>query len=65
MMAFRKDLMSLQEIDSYIAHSDYAYLRDKYLDTYTFFENTKRAKHLSYYCQKNGLDKNYVRQIPF
>ena len=60
MIAFRNDLLSLQEIDSYIARSDYAYLHDKYLDTYTFFENTKRANALSYYCQKNGLDKKYV-----
>ena len=54
LMAFRKELMSFQEIDRYIARSDYAYLRNNYSDTYTFFENTKRAKTLDYYCEKNG-----------
>ena len=43
LMAFRKELMSFQEIDRYIARSDYAYLRNNYSDTYTFFENTKRV----------------------
>lgn len=60
LMAFRKELMSFQEIDRYIARSDYAYLRNNYSDTYTFFENTKRAKTLDYYCEKNGLEKSYV-----
>ena len=63
MIAFRKDILSLKKIDSYIAQSDYAYLHDKYLDTYTFFENTKRANALSYYCKKNGLDNNIVSEF--
>ena len=63
MISFRKDLLSLQEKDIYIARSDYSFLHNKYFDTYTFFENTKRANALSYYCQKNGLDKNYVNEF--
>lgn len=63
MIAFRKDLLSLQELDRYIARSDYAYLHSKYLDTYIFFENTKRANTLDYYCRKNGLEKRYVKDF--
>lgn len=60
LMEFRKDLMSLQEVDRYLAHSDYVNLRDKYAKTYTFFENTLRAKTLDYYCEQNALERNYV-----
>lgn len=63
LMEFRKEIMSFQEIDSYIARSDFAFLRGKYSDTYTFFENTKRAKTLDYYCEKNGLEKSYVNRF--
>ena len=63
MMAFRKELTSLLEIDKYIARSDYAFLRDKFNDTYTFFENTKRANTLDYYCQNNGLEISYVNDF--
>lgn len=44
MIAFRKELLSLQEIDSYIAKSDYAYLHDKYLDTFTFLKTRREQK---------------------
>ena len=60
MMAFRDELTSFLELDKYIARSDYDVLRDKYLDTYTFFENTKRASTLDYYCSKNGLTEDVV-----
>lgn len=60
LMAFRKDLMSLQEVDRYIARSDYAYLRDTYSKTYTFFENALRANTIDYYCEQNGLERRYV-----
>lgn len=63
LMEFRKELMSFQEIDRYIARSDYFYLRDKYSKTYTFFENTQRAKTLDYYCEKNALEKHYVEKF--
>ena len=63
LMGFRKDLISLKKLDNYISRSDYAFLREKYLDTYTFFENTKRANTLDYYCDKNGLKKNQVDQF--
>jgi len=63
MMAFRKELTSLLGIDKYIARSDYALLRDKFNDTYTFFENTKRANTLDYYCQNNGLEISYVNDF--
>ena len=43
LMEFRKELLSLQEIDRYIARSDYIPLRDNYSKTYTFFENAQRA----------------------
>ncbi|SEF99827.1 DNA helicase-4 [Xylanibacter ruminicola] len=59
-MEFRKKLMSIQEIDKYIARSDYSFLREHFSDTYTFFENTKRANALEYYCEKNALEKRYV-----
>ena len=60
LMEFRKKLMSFQEMDRYIARSDYAFLREHYSDTYTFFENTKRANTLKYYCEKNALEKSFV-----
>ncbi len=60
LMEFRKDLMSFQETDRYLARSDYAYLREQYSDIYTFFENTKRANTLDYYCEKNALERSYV-----
>ncbi len=63
LMAFRKDLMSLQEADRYIAHSDYISLRDNYSKTYTFFENAQRANTLDYYCEKNALEKSYVEKF--
>lgn len=65
LMEFRKELMSLQECDRYIAHSDYLPLRDKYSKTYTFFENTQRAKTINYYCEKNGLEKSYLKKFLF
>ncbi len=60
LMDFRKELMSFQDTDRYLARSDYAFLQDKYSGTYTFFENTKRANMLKYYCKKNALKKSYV-----
>ena len=63
LMEFRKEVMSFQEIDRYIARSDYAFLRDKYSSTYTFFENAQRANTLDYYCEKNALDKDYAKKF--
>ncbi len=60
LMAFRKDLMSLQATDRFLAHSDYVSLREKYAKTYTFFENTLRANTLDYYCEQNALERSYV-----
>ena len=60
LMVFRKELMSLQEIDRYIARSDYIPLRDNYSKIYTFFENAQRANTLGYYCKKNALERSYV-----
>ena len=60
LIAFRKDLASLLETDSYIARSAYSFLHDKYNATYVFFENANRANTLGYYCKTNGLDKNVV-----
>lgn len=60
LMAFRKEVMSLQEIDRYIARSDYAHLHEDYSDTYTFFENALRAKTLNFYCKQNALERVYV-----
>ena len=63
LMEFRKEVMSLQEIDRFIARSDYAYLRDKYSKTYTFFENALRANTLDYYCEKNALEIKYAENF--
>lgn len=60
LMLFRKDLMSLQEVDRYIACSDYAHLRKNYSQTYIFFENAKRANTLDYYCKRNALERIYA-----
>ena len=50
LMEFRKEVMSLQEIDRFIARSDYAFLRDKYSKTYTFFENYTENIKISKTC---------------
>ena len=63
LMGFRKEVMSIQETDRYIARSDYSFLRDKYSSTYTFFENAKRANTLDYYCEKNALDKDFAEKF--
>ena len=63
LMAFRKDLMSLQEVDRYIARSEYIPLRENYSKTYIFFENAQRAKTLDYYCKQNGLEKRYAEKF--
>ena len=63
LMEFRKELMSLQEIDRYIARSDYIPLRDNYSKTYMFFENAQRANTLDYYCKKNALERSYVNKF--
>lgn len=63
LMEFRKEVMSLQEIDRFIARSDYAFLRDKYSKTYTFFENALRANTLNYYCEKNALEKKFAEKF--
>ena len=63
LMEFRKEVMSFQEIDRFIARSDYAFLRDKYSSTYTFFENAQRANTLDYYCEKYALDKDYAKKF--
>ena len=60
LMEFRKDLMSLQEVDRYVARSEYAYLQKDYSQTYIFFENAKRANTLDYYCKQNALERKYV-----
>ena len=60
LMEFRKELMSLQEIDRYIAHSDYIPLRENYSKTYTFFENAQRADTLDFYCKRNAIERSYV-----
>ena len=38
LMDFRQDMMSLAKMDRYIARSDYAFLKERYSDTYIFFE---------------------------
>ena len=63
LMEFRKELMSLQEVDRFIARSDYLSLREIYSKTYTFFENAHRANTLDYYCEKNALEKKYVERF--
>ena len=63
LMEFRKEVLSLQEVDRYIARSEYITLRDRYYKTYTFFENAQRAKTLDYYCEKNALDQVYVKKF--
>ena len=60
LMEFRKVLMSLQEVDRYVARSEYAYLSGNFSNTYTFFENARRANTLDYYCNQNALERRYV-----
>ena len=63
LMEFRKELMSLQDVDRFIARSDYISLRDNYSKTYTFFENAQRANTLDYYCEKNALERSFVNKF--
>jgi len=45
LMGFRKELMSILDVDMFIAHSDYIHLRDKYSKTYTFLRVLKGQTH--------------------
>ena len=63
LIKFRKDLMSLQEVDRYVARSEYAYLQKDYSQTYIFFENARRANTLDYYCKQNALKRKYVEKF--
>ena len=48
LMEFRKELLSFQEVDRYIARSDYAFLHEKYSRIYTFFDNGKNTNTISF-----------------
>lgn len=50
----------LLSMDKYIARSDYVSLISKYHDTYLFYENTRKANTLEYYCKTNKLDIEQV-----
>lgn len=63
LMEFRKELLSFQEVDRYIARSDYAFLHEKYSRIYTFFDNARKADTLDYYCEKNALERKYVNKF--
>ena len=63
LMEFRKKLMSLLEIDKYIARSDYSSLYEDYHKIYTFFENALRAQALDFYCSKNAIEKSSVTKF--
>ncbi|MBP5513953.1 MAG: UvrD-helicase domain-containing protein [Bacteroidaceae bacterium] len=63
LMEFRKELLSFQEVDRYIARSDYSFLREKYSNIYTFFDNARKADTLDYYCEKNALERKYVNKF--
>lgn len=51
---------TLMAADKYIARSDYKYLINKYEEVYVFFNNTKKAKALSYYCKQNHIKETEI-----
>lgn len=60
---FIKELKELLSKDKYIARSDYNFLIEKYQKIYTFFESTKRANTLSYYCKQNRLKEADIEEF--
>ena len=57
---FNSKIQQLNCADKYIARSDYEHLIGEYKDTYTFFDSSKRANTLSYYCKQNKLSEEDV-----
>ncbi len=55
-LEFNNEFKILLSQDQYIARSDYAYLIDKYHDTFLFYDNNRKANTLVYYCKSNKLN---------
>lgn len=55
-LEFNNEFKILLSQDQYIARSDYAYLIDKYHDTFLFYDNNRKANTLVYYCKTNKLN---------
>lgn len=57
---FNETFAELLNQDKYIARSDYKFLVDEYLKTYTRFIELKDSEMLEIYCEKNDLSNNSV-----
>ncbi len=55
-LEFNNEFKILLSQDQYIARSDYAYLIDKYHNTFLFYDNNRKANTLVYYCKNNKLN---------
>ena len=62
-IACNQEFEELMTADKYIASSDYKYLLDKYKDIYTFFDSTRKAKTLSYYCKQTHVQETEINKF--
>lgn len=62
-LAFNKEFSDIMQSDMFIARSDYKNLIHNYRSTATFFENSQRAKTLTYYCKKNKVDEKRINEF--
>jgi len=60
---FYRHLKSLLNNDKYLAVSDYRDIISQYADIFNFFLVHKRANTLSFYCQQNNLQEEWVTKF--
>ncbi|MDE6285066.1 MAG: UvrD-helicase domain-containing protein, partial [Bacilli bacterium] len=62
-IACNKEFDSLLSEDKFIARSDYKHILEQYKDIYIFFESTRKANTLSYYCKQNRLQETEIKKF--
>lgn len=62
-LAFNKEFACIMKSDRFIARSDYKKFIYDFKPTATFFENSKRAKTLSYYCKQNKISEKEINEF--
>ena len=62
---FNVKFSDMMKSDSFIARSDYKDLISIYQATSVFFENSQKAKTLTYYCKQNKVDEKEIEAFIF
>ena len=60
---FNTKFSDLLKADTFIARSNYKQLIQEYQFTATFFENSKRAQTLTYYCRQNKVNQEEINKF--